>query len=129
MRTRPAALVLATAAVVVSLGLTGCSSGTDTSAAAQQEARNDAAQQLAAAQGAVLVPVASEVEQLTRARQRAVLALDAARSAGVDQQLAAYDALAAAIETAPTAAAVRAAVAEAGLEVDRSAGSDDVLAG
>jgi hypothetical protein len=129
MRTRPAALVLATAAVAVSLGLTGCSSGADASAAAQQDARNDAAQQLAAAQGAVLVPVAGEVDQLTRQKQRAELALDAARSADVDQQLAAYGALAAAVESAPTAAAVRAAVTQAGLTVDRSAGVDDVLAG
>jgi hypothetical protein len=129
MHTRPAALVLAAAAIAVSLGLTGCSSGADTSAAAQQDARNDAVQQLAAAQGAVLVPVAGEVDQLTREKQRAELALDAARSADVDQQLAAYDALAAAIENAPTPAAVRAAVTQAGLEVDRSAGADDVLAG
>ena len=129
MRTRPAALVLATAAVAVSLGLTGCSSGAASSAAAQQELRNDAVQELAAAQGAVLVPVAGEVDQLTRARQRAVLALDEARRADADQQLAAYDALATAIATAPTPAAVHAAVVEAGLEVDRNAGSDDVLAG
>ena len=129
MRTRPAALVLATAAVAVSLGLTGCSSGADTSAAAQQDVRNDAVQQLAAAQGAVLVPVAGEVDQLTREKHRAVLALDAARSAAVDQQLAAYDALAAQVEAAPTVAAVRAAVADAGLEVARPSGGDDVLAG
>ena len=129
MRTRPAALVLATAAVAVSLGLTGGSSGAGTSAAAQQDVRNDAVQQLAAAQGAVLVPVAGEVDQLTREKQRAVLALDAARSAAVDQQLAAYDALAAQVEAAPTVAAVRAAVADAGLEVARPSGGDDVLAG
>ena len=129
MRTRPAVLALATAAVAVSLGLTGCSSGAASTAAAQQEVRNDVVQELSAAQGATLVPVAGEVDQLTRAQQRAVLAMDAARTADVDQQLAAYDALAAAIESAPTAAAVRAAVAEAGLEVDRSAGSHDVLAG
>jgi hypothetical protein len=129
MRTRPAALALVTAAVAVSLGLTGCSSGAGTSEAAQQQLRNDAVQELAAAQGATLLPVAGEVDQLTRAKQRAVLAMDVARSAAVDQQLAAYDALADAIEAAPTAAAVRAAVAEAGLPVDRSAGADDVLAG
>ncbi|QXG75212.1 hypothetical protein KUM42_15400 [Modestobacter sp. L9-4] len=129
MRTRPAALVLATAAIAVSLGLTGCSSGADTSAAAQQDARNDAVQQLTAAQGAVLVPVAGEVDQLTRQKQRAELALNAARSADVDQQLAAYEALASAIKSAPTAAAVWAAVTQAGLTVDRSAGADDVLAG
>jgi hypothetical protein len=129
MRTRPAALVLATAAIAVSLGLTGCSSGADTSAAAQQDARNDVVQQLTATQGAVLVPVAGEVDQLTRQKQRAELALDAARSADVDQQLAAYEALASAVESAPTAAAVRAAVTQAGLTVDRSAGADDVLAG
>ena len=129
MRTRPAALALATAAVAVSLGLTGCSSGAASTAAAEQEVRNDVVQELSAAQGAVLVPVAGELDQLTRAKQRAVLAMDAARTADIDQQLAAYDALATAIEAAPTVAAVRAAVAEAGLEVDRSAGSDDVLAG
>jgi hypothetical protein len=129
MRTRPAALVFVTAAVAVSLGLTGCSSGSNTSAAAQQDIRNDAVQQLAAVQGAVLVPVAGEVDQLTREKQRAEVALDAARSADVDQQLAAYDALASAIESAPTPAAVRAAVTQAGLTVDRSAGVDDVLAG
>ena len=129
MRTRPAALVLATAAIAVSLGLTGCSSGAGSSGVAQQELRNDAVQDLAAAQGATLLPVAGEVDQLTRAKQRAVLAMDSARSAAVDEQLAAYDALAAAIEAAPTAAAVRAAVAQAGLSVDRSAGADDVLAG
>jgi hypothetical protein len=113
----------------VSLGLTGCSSGADTSAAGRQDARNDAIQQLAAAQGAVLMPVAGEVDQLTREKQRAALALDAVHSADVDQQLAAYEALAAAIESAPTPAAVRAAVTQAGLTVDRSAGVDDVLAG
>jgi hypothetical protein len=113
----------------VSLGLTGCSSGADTSVAGRQDARNDAIQQLAAAQGAVLVPVAGEVDQLTREKQRAALALDALHSADVDRQLAAYDALAAAVESAPTAAAVRAAVTQAGLRVDRSAGADDVLAG
>ena len=129
MRTRPAALVLATAAVAVSLGLTGCSSGAGSSALAQQGVRNDAAQELAAAQGATLVPVAAQVDQLTREKQRAVLALDTARSADVDQQIAAYSALAVAIEAAPTPAAVHAAVAQAGLEVDRSAGSDDVLVG
>ena len=129
MRTRPAALVLATAAVAVSLGLTGCSSGAASSAAAQQELRNDAVQDLAAAQGAVLVPVAGEVDQLTRARQRAVLAMDEARRADADQQLAAYDALATAIAAARTPEAVHAAVVRAGLEVDRGNGTDDVLAG
>ena len=129
MRTRPAALVLATAAVTISLGLTGCSSGAGSSDAAQQELRNDAAQELAAVQGATLLPVAGELDQLTRAKQRAELAMDAARSAAVGEQLAAYDALAEAIEAAPTAAAVRAAVAEAGLEVARPAGGDDVLVG
>ena len=129
MRTRPAALVLATAAVAISLGLTGCSSGAGSSDAAQQELRNDAAQELAAVQGATLLPVAGELDQLTRAKQRAELAMDAARSAAVGEQLAAYDALTEAIEAAPTAAAVRAAVAEAGLEVARPAGGDDVLVG
>jgi hypothetical protein len=128
MRTRPAALILV-AAFAVSLGLTGCSSGADASTASQQDVRNDAVQQLAAAQGAVLMPVSGEVEQLTREKRRAALALDAVRSADVDRQLAAYDALAAAIESAPTPAAVRAAVTQAGLTVDRSAGVDDVLAG
>jgi hypothetical protein len=126
MRTRPAALVLA-AAAAVSLGLTGCSSGADPSAAAQQDVRNDAVQQLAAAQGAVLVPVAGEVDRLTRAQQRAVLAVDAGRSADVAQQIAAYDALAGAIKAAPTVDAVRAAVAQAGLPIDREATSVDVL--
>ena len=129
MRTRPAALALVTAAVALSLGLTGCSSGVDSSALAQQEVRNDALQELTAAQGAVLVPVASEVDLLTREKQRAVLARDAARSTDADQQMAAYEALAAAIEAAPTPAAVHAAVAQAGLVVDRSAGTDDVRAG
>ena len=129
MRTRPAALVLATAAIAATLGLTGCSSGAGAGDAARQDLRNDAVQELAAAQGATLVPVAGELDQLTRAKQRAELARDTARSAAVDQQLAAYDALAEAIEVAPTAAAVRAAVAEAGLPVDRTAGGDDVLAG
>ena len=129
MRTRPAALVLATAAMAVSLGLTGCSSGAGSSDAAQQDLRNDAVQELAAAQGATLVPVAGEVDLLTRAKQRAVLALDAARIAAVDQQLADYDALAEEIEAAPTAAAVHAAVAQAGLEVGRPTSGDDVLAG
>ena len=129
MRTRPAVLALATAAVAVSLGLTGCSSGAASAAATAQDVRNDVVQELSAAQGATLLPVATEVEQLARAKQRAELAMDAARSADVDQQIAAYDALAAAIEAAPTAAAVRAAVTDAGLELDRSAGTDDVLAG
>jgi hypothetical protein len=126
MRTRPAALVLATAAAV-SLGLTGCSSGADPSAAAQQDVRNDAVQQLAAAQGAVLVPVAGEVDRLARAEQRAVLAVDAVRSGDVAQQIAAYDALATAIKAAPTVDAVRAAVAQAGLPIDREATFVDVL--
>ncbi|GAB4081748.1 hypothetical protein GCU67_12925 [Modestobacter muralis] len=129
MRTRPAALVLATAAVAVSLGLTGCSSGEAAAAAAAQEQRNDAVQELSAAQGATLVPVAAEIDQLSRAEQRAVLAMDTARSADVAEQIAAYEALAAAIDAAPTAAAVRAAVAKAGLEVDRTTGSEDVLVG
>jgi len=129
MRTRPAALVLATAAIAVSLGLTGCSSGNASAAAAEQELRNDAVQELSAAQGATLVPVASEVDRLTRAKQRAVLAMDVARSADIAQQIAALGALAAAIEAAPTAAAVRDAVAEAGLQQDRSTGSGDVLVG
>jgi hypothetical protein len=129
MRTRPAALVLVTAALAVSLGLTGCSSGADSAAADRQDARNDAVQELSAAQGAALVPVATQVDLLTREEQRAVLALDAARRADVDQQLAAYEALATEIEGAPTAAAVHAAVAQAGLEADRGTGSDEVLAG
>jgi len=125
MRTRPAALVLAAAAV--SLGLTRCSSGADPSAAAQQDVRNDAVQQLAAAPGAVLVPVAGEVDRLTWAEQRAMLAVDAARSADVAQQIAAYDALATAIKAAPTVDAVRAAVAQAGLPIDRETASVAVL--
>jgi hypothetical protein len=129
MRTRPAALVLVTAAAALSLGLTGCSSGDAAEAAAAQEGRNDAVQELSAVQGATLVPVAGELDQLKRAEQRAVLAMDAARTADVSAQIAAYDALVAAIETAPTAAAVRAAVAEAGLQTDRTTGSDDVLVG
>jgi hypothetical protein len=129
MRTRPAALVLAAVAVGVSLGLTGCSSGEGPGTVAQQEVRNDAVQELAAAQGATLGPVATQVDLLTRARQRATLALDAARSADVDRQLASYDALATAIEAAPTADAVRAAVARAGLEVDGGGASGDVLVG
>ena len=128
MRTRPAAFVLATAAALT-LGLTGCTAGAASPDVAPQALRNDAAQELAAAQGAVLVPVSGEVDQLTRARQRAVLARDVVRSAAAEQQLAAYDALTAAVEAAATPAAVRAAVAQSGLEVDRPAGGDDVLAG
>ncbi|QXG75209.1 hypothetical protein KUM42_15385 [Modestobacter sp. L9-4] len=43
------------------------------------------------------------------------------------QQLAAYEALATAINAAPTVDAVRAAVAQAGLRIDREATSVDVL--
>jgi hypothetical protein len=43
------------------------------------------------------------------------------------QQLAAYEALATAINAAPTVDAVRAAVDQAGLRIDRKAVSVDVL--
>jgi len=107
-----------TAALATSLGLAGCSSGATASSAspAPQELRNDAAQDLAAARQATLAPLATELELLTRARQRA--RLTDAPAAGVDEQIAAYSSLAAAIEAAPTADSVRSLVASAGLDLD-----------
>ena len=107
MRARSTRLLLVTAAAGLILGLAGCSSG-DGSVAPQQ-ARNDAAQQLAAAQRATLEPVASRIEVLSR------------RQPGSDE-LAAYEALARSVAAAPSAGAVQELVDRSGLDLGRSAG-------
>jgi hypothetical protein len=122
MRARLVRTVLATAAVALSLGLAGCSSGE--SAAAAQDRRNDAVAELSAARQATLVPVATRVELLDRAERRAQLAGNPVRAAEVDEQLTAYRDLATAIEAAPTADAVGTAVAAAGLSLGAYAAED-----
>ncbi|MEU2351183.1 hypothetical protein [Modestobacter sp. NPDC049651] len=104
MRTR---LLLVTAVTGLALGLTGCASGGD--AASGQEARNAAAQQLAAAQRATLVPVAARIEALGRSGEETA-------------ELDAYRALARSVAAAGSASDVRALVAGSGLALGRSAG-------
>ena len=114
MRTRSPRLLLVVAAAGLTLGLAGCSSG-DGQVSAQQ-ARNDAAEQLAAAQRATLVPVASRIDALARQQQGGT-------GAG---ELDAYRALARSVEAAHSAGAVHELVDRSGLDLGRSAG--DVLA-
>ncbi|WP_299954094.1 hypothetical protein [uncultured Modestobacter sp.] len=113
VRTAVAAAVLAG-----TLGLSACGStdaDAEASPAATQLARNDHAHDLAAAQRATLVPVATRLELLEREKQRALLA--GAAAADVDQRIAVHRDLAASIEAAPSAETVRVLVDESGLEL------------
>lgn len=111
---------LAAAVVTASFGLAGCTAGgaAETSAAAAtQDARNDAAVELASARQATLVPVANQLELLGREKQRALLAGSTAAATDVEQRIAAYRGLADSIEAAPSAETVRTLVDRAGLEL------------
>ncbi|MGY1845537.1 hypothetical protein [Modestobacter sp. SYSU DS0875] len=103
------ALVLAAA----TLALTACDSAA--APADVQLARNQGAAELAAAQRAALTPLATQVELLTRAEQRAELAGDGATAREVQAQLAAYRELASVVDGADDPAEVRVAVDRAGL--------------
>ncbi|MGY1855385.1 hypothetical protein [Modestobacter sp. SYSU DS0290] len=103
------ALVLVAATVT----LAGCSS-TGAPAGGQLD-RNQGAAELAVAQRAALTPLAVQVELLSRAEQRAVLAGDAASAREVQAQLAAYRELAAAVDGADDPAEVHGVVDRAGL--------------
>jgi len=119
MRARLVRTVIATTAVIATLGLAGCTA-TDDAAVSTQQVRNDAAQELAAARQATLVPVASRLELLDREKQRAELAGSAAAATDVERRIDAYSDLAAAIEGAPSAEQVRTLVDRAGLELGPS---------
>ena len=119
MRARLVRTVIATTAVIATLGLAGCTA-TDDAAVSTQQVRNDAAQELAAARQATLVPVASRLELLDREKQRAELAGSAAAATDVERRIDAYSDLAASIEAAPSAAQVRTLVDRAGLELGPS---------
>jgi hypothetical protein len=120
MRSRLARTALATAALAVTLGVAGCATGATSGSAsvAPQELRNDAAQSLADARQATLVPVGTQLELLDRAALRARLAGDSDAAAEVSGQIAAYTSLATAIEAAPTADSVRTLVDQAQLDLD-----------
>ncbi|MBB3676309.1 hypothetical protein [Modestobacter versicolor] len=120
MRTTLVRVTLAGTALALSLGLAGCSGGS--AAPSAQAQRNDAAQQLAEARQATLVPVAAQLELLQRAEQRAELA--GTPVADVEAALATYRDLAAAIEAAPTAGAVRTLVDRSGVDLDGSPVTD-----
>ena len=126
MHSRLFRTAVATAALAGALGLAGCSSSGGGSVAPQQ-LRNDAAEQLADARQATLAPVATRLELLDRAAQRAQLA--GVPAVAVQQQIAAYTSLAAAIEAAPSADVVRTLVDQAGLDVGEGNGdpTDAVL--
>ena len=118
MRTRLFRTAVATAALAGSLGLTACSGSSDSSAGGSvgpQQLRNDAAVALDDAQQATLAPLATRLELLGRAEQRAELAGES--TAVVAQQIAAYSSLAAAIEAAPSAETVRTLVAQSPLDL------------
>lgn len=116
MPARLARTALAAAVLAGTLGLSACgSSGTDVSPAAAQQARNDHAHDLAAAQRATLVPVATRLELLEREKQRALLA--GAAVTDVEQRIGAHRDLAESIAAAPSAETVRVLVDEAGLEL------------
>jgi hypothetical protein len=119
MRTRLIRTALATAAVVSTLGLAGCSSDAagDSAPVVPQELRNDAAEELAAARQATLVPVGTRLELLRRAEQRAQLAGDTTRVTAVEATLAEYRELAASVEAAASADVVRAVVEQADLDL------------
>ncbi|MGY2081243.1 hypothetical protein [Modestobacter sp. SYSU DS0657] len=104
---------LRTALVAATLALTGC--GSTAAPADAQLARNQGAAELAAAQRAALAPLATQVELLTRAEQRAELAGDGATAREVQAQLAAYRELASVVDGADDPAEVRVAVDRAGL--------------
>jgi predicted small secreted protein len=118
MRTRLVPTALATTAVALSLGLAGCS---NTAAPDAQALRNDAAHELAAARQATLTLLTTQLDLLHRAELRARLAADQAKAHDVDQQIAAYTALAAAIQAAPTADSVRSVVDQAGIDLGGAA--------
>ena len=113
MHSRLFRTAVATAALAGTLGLAGCSS--PGGSVAPQQLRNDAAEQLADARQATLAPVATRLELLDRAAQRAQLA--GVPAAAVQQQIAAYTSLAAAIEAAPSAETVRTLVADSPLDL------------
>jgi len=110
---------VATVALAGTLALAGCSSADGGSVAPQQQ-RNEAIEELADARQAVLAPVATRLELLARADQRAQLAGESGDA--VQQQIAAYSALAAAVEAAPSAETVRTLVDQAGLDVGEGNG-------
>jgi hypothetical protein len=124
MRARLVRITLATSAAALTLGLAGCGGADGPTGGTGQGARNHAAEELAAARQATLVPVATELELLDRAELRARLAGDPVQAAAVDEQLTAYRDLAAAIEAAPTADSVSTAVAASGLEPATFAAED-----
>ena len=114
--------VLATAVLAAGLGLTACGSAdapaeASGTAASTQQARNDHAHDLAAAQRATLVPVETRLELLTREQQRAELAGTPATATDVDERIDAYRDLADSIEAAPSAETVRTLVDRAGLDL------------
>ena len=114
MHSRLFRTAVATAALAGALGLAGCSSSGGGSVAPQQ-LRNDAAVALDDAQQATLAPLATRLELLARAEQRADLAGEPTDV--VRQQIAAYSARAAAIEAAPSAETVRTLVADSPLDL------------
>ena len=119
MSVRLVRTTFAAAALSTAFGLAGCTAGDEAGTAtapATQAARNDAAHDLAAAQRATLVPVATQLEVLDREQQRAELAGTTA-STDVEQRIAAYRELADSIEAAPSAETVRTLVDRAGLQL------------
>jgi len=104
MRARLVRTALVTATLAGALGLTAC---TSTSAPDAQAQRNDAVQELDAARQAALLPLGTQLQLLDRAELRAQLAGDAAQAGAAAATIASYQDLAAAIEAAPSAAAVR----------------------
>jgi hypothetical protein len=126
MRTRLIRTVLTAAAVVSTLGLAGCSSDAvgGTAPVAPQELRNDAARELAAARQATLVPVGTQLELLRRTEQRAQLTGDTTQATAVAAGIADYRDLAAAVEAASSADAVRAVVEQADVDLDTPSAPD-----
>ncbi|WP_222195975.1 hypothetical protein [Modestobacter italicus] len=118
MAARLVRTALAAAVLTGTFGLSACGA-TDAdagaSAAETQLARNDHAHDLAAAQRATLVPVATRLELLEREKQRALLA--GAAVTDVEQRIGVHRDLAASIESAPSAEVVRVLVDESGLEL------------
>jgi hypothetical protein len=126
MRTRLIRTVLATAAAVSTLGLAGCSSDAagGTGPVASQELRNDAARELAAARLDTLLPVGTQLELLRRTEQRAQLAGDTTQATAVAAVIADYRDLAASVEAASSADAVRAVVEQAEVDLDTAPAPD-----
>ena len=132
MSARLVRTVLATAVVAGTLGLTACTATDDAgpgTAAAAQQARNDATEELAAARQATLVPVAVRLDLLDREKQRAELAGSPATATDVEQRIDAYRELAASIEAAPSAEQVRTLVDQAGLDLGSAIDDSGVPAG